>query len=97
MVIHTGMDYRVYEFGPLHYLRNLKSEDPVVLYPKQVAFAEQGTRIVTGSDRRKAIVYNAETGNVVQNLDFVGHSMVQPIGVSPTQHNVVFQLAHLKV
>ena len=59
----------------------MTSEPPVVMFPKHVAFIEKGSRVVTGTDTSKAVVYETQTGKVVQTLQYPENALVQPVSV----------------
>lgn len=81
VVVHTGKDFQLRRAWSLSHLLTLKSEDPVVNYRMCVSFAEEGAVVVTGSDRGKAVVYSAGTGEVVQTLPHPGGGLVQTVTV----------------
>ena len=73
----------MYDIRTLGFIRAMKSDGPIVLVTKHVAFAEQYSKVVTGTDHSKAVVYDSNTGEVIQDLSYLGKGMIQPIAVLP--------------
>ncbi|KAE9383058.1 WD40 repeat-like protein, partial [Gymnopus androsaceus JB14] len=81
-VAHTGRDFQLFELSSLNHIRTYRGPSPVVLFPKQVAFAENDAKIVGGTDKGKAVVYDSQLGTVVQILEYPKGGLVQPVSVS---------------
>ncbi|KAH8096976.1 WD40-repeat-containing domain protein [Cristinia sonorae] len=81
----SGDHFELRDLQNITCIRILKTEPPIVHFPKHVAFGEGGSVIVAGSDRGKAIVYSSQSGKVLQNLPNPSGGLVQPIAVSFVQ------------
>ena len=77
-----GGQFEMHRLSNIAHIRTLESEKPLVLFPKDVAFSEAGTKLVTGTDRGMAVVYDSATGTVVQTLQYTKEGLVQPVTVS---------------
>ncbi|KAJ3927700.1 MAG: WD40-repeat-containing domain protein [Lentinula lateritia] len=78
-VAYTGKNFQLYHLGNLEILKNFTAEVPLVLFPKQVVFGESETIVVGGTDRGCVLVYDVETEEVIQRLNYPDGSLVQPV------------------
>ncbi|KAJ3809721.1 WD40-repeat-containing domain protein [Lentinula aff. lateritia] len=78
-VAYTGKNFQLYRLGNLEILKNFTAEAPLVLFPKQVVFGESETIVVGGTDRGCVLVYDVETEEVIQRLNYPDGSLVQPV------------------
>ncbi|KAK1221670.1 hypothetical protein PQX77_015500 [Marasmius sp. AFHP31] len=78
----TAKDFRIFQLRECLPLITLKSNLPVVTFPKQVAFIEAGTGLVVGSDVGTPAVYNVKTGKVAQILKYPRGGLVQTIAAA---------------
>lgn len=72
----------MFKLDNLDLIRTFKTGNPVVRYPKHAAFAEESARLVTGTDRGCAIIYDTLNGNTVQTLDYPPGGLVQHVAVA---------------
>lgn len=77
----AGKNFHLYNLNERTLVHTLKASEPLVYFARHVAFAEDGSRVVGGSDTSKATVYDTETGSVVQDLDYTDKGLVQPVAV----------------
>ncbi|TCD61003.1 hypothetical protein EIP91_009173 [Steccherinum ochraceum] len=78
--ICAARNTQLFNLDSLTFIRQL--EDPVpptVLYPKQVAFTEECTKVVAGTDRGVALVFDCATGVLVQTLPAPSCKLVQTV------------------
>lgn len=75
------MEFQIYKLSTLIRMYPLDCEKQIVPFPKDVEFAEEGRKIVTGTDRGKAVVYDTESGKVLQNLKYTEDGLVQTVAV----------------
>ncbi|KAJ3872010.1 WD40-repeat-containing domain protein [Lentinula edodes] len=81
-VTYSGLDFQLFSLANLSHIRTYQDEPPIISYPKQVAFAENGTKIVAGTDRGKVLIYNTESGQLDQTLIYVKGNLVQPVAAA---------------
>lgn len=81
-VVNAGQnEYSLFNFATLAPIRSLKGPPPIVRYPRQVCFAEDGQKVVGGTDCGKALLFETATGKLIQRLDYTPGGLVQPIAV----------------
>ncbi|KAH7878358.1 WD40-repeat-containing domain protein [Lentinula edodes] len=92
-VAYTGKSFQLYRLGSLELVKTFKTELPLVLFPKQVAFGELENIVVGGSDRGCALVYDVNSEEVLQKLSYPSGGLVQPVSAStislPERHLIV--------
>ncbi|KAL0064353.1 hypothetical protein AAF712_008653 [Marasmius tenuissimus] len=93
-VIGTGKDFQVFDTIDLRYLRTLESSGPVIVpYPMQLAFTEDNTQIVTGTDSGQAVLCNVDSGKIVQRLHYPKGGLVQTVTTFATREHEYIVLA----
>ncbi|KAJ3899416.1 hypothetical protein F5879DRAFT_926263 [Lentinula edodes] len=88
-VAYTGKSFQLYRLGSLELVKTFKTELPLVLFPKQVAFGELENIVVGGSDRGCALVYDVNSEEVLQKLSYPSGGLVQPTISLPERHLIV--------
>ncbi|THH20864.1 hypothetical protein EUX98_g8501 [Antrodiella citrinella] len=81
----TERGFQLHQLGNLSHVLSLESDPFVVSFAKQVAFVDQGSTVVSGTDVGKAVVYSAETGKRVQDLVYPQGGLVQPVAACDLQ------------
>ncbi|KAL0569285.1 hypothetical protein V5O48_012687 [Marasmius crinis-equi] len=85
LFIHTGTNIQVLTFSELKHQKTIGLSAPlVVAFPKQLAFAEGCTRLVSGTDSGHAAVYRINNGETVleQKLEYPNGGLVQTVACS---------------
>lgn len=78
----TGHDFQAFGLLDTAYRHTYTVPGRVkALIPKDTAFAEEGKTLVGGTDSGMAIVYDAESGKAIQNLEYPRGGLVQPVAV----------------
>ncbi|KAJ3840927.1 WD40-repeat-containing domain protein, partial [Lentinula raphanica] len=76
----TGDGYQLFRTSNLCHLRTFEdSATPPVHHPCQVAFVEDGRKIVAGTDQGKVLIFDSEAGYLEQTLMYPGSKMVQTV------------------
>ncbi|KAK7029486.1 hypothetical protein VNI00_014519 [Paramarasmius palmivorus] len=82
IIVSTGKDLRILSMDTLKHHNTLANSAPsVVLYPRQVTFAENNTKAVGGTDSGHAVLYDLKDGSIMQRLDYPQGGLVQTVAV----------------
>ncbi|KAK7441161.1 hypothetical protein VKT23_016642 [Stygiomarasmius scandens] len=76
-VAWTGQRAEMFRLGNSEHVKAFQGEAPLVGNTKQVLFAEDGSRLIVGTDHGFAEVYSVESGEIVQRLEYPRKSLVQ--------------------
>ena len=60
----------MYKINNFELVCTFEGENPLVCYPMHAVFTEDGHLLVGGTDRGCAIVYDIESGNSMQVLEY---------------------------
>jgi hypothetical protein len=83
MVVCTGKNFQAFSLSDLKHEKTLECiSPPLVVYPRQLAFIEGGSRVVGGTDSGCAIVYDLNKGTIVERLIYPKGGLVQIVEVS---------------
>ncbi|KAJ3752664.1 WD40-repeat-containing domain protein [Lentinula raphanica] len=76
----TGDGFQLFRTSNLCHLRTFEdSATPPVHHPCQVAFVEDGRKVVAGTDQGKVLIFDSEAGHLEQTLMYPGSKMVQTV------------------
>ncbi|KAK7457780.1 hypothetical protein VKT23_010119 [Stygiomarasmius scandens] len=78
-VAWTGQRAEMYRLGNSEYVKAFQGEAPLVGNTKQVSFAEDGSRLIVGTDHGFVEVYSVDSGEIIQRLEYPRKSLVQYI------------------
>ncbi|KAJ4501303.1 hypothetical protein C8R41DRAFT_913298 [Lentinula lateritia] len=81
-VAYTGKSFQLYRLGSLELVKTFKTELPLVLFPKQVAFGELENNVVGRSDRGCALVYDVNSEETISLLE---HHLIVVAGSTAQQ------------
>ncbi|THV00404.1 hypothetical protein K435DRAFT_657160 [Dendrothele bispora CBS 962.96] len=73
----TGQRVELYQLSNSQYVKAFHCEASLVGNTKQVSFAEDGSRLVVGTDHGFVDVFSVVSGNIVQRLEYPRKSLVQ--------------------
>ncbi|EEB94379.1 hypothetical protein MPER_06818, partial [Moniliophthora perniciosa FA553] len=94
LVVSTGNDYQIFSISKFKHHQTLESSSPpVVFYPKQVVFAEGGSKVVGGTDSGHVAVYDIEGAKLVQKLPYSRGGLVQSVATYGDNSQVFVALA----
>ncbi|THU76003.1 hypothetical protein K435DRAFT_658133 [Dendrothele bispora CBS 962.96] len=79
----TGRDFDIFTLSNLRHRLTLDGGVPVVSFAKQIVFADDGRFAVGGTDRGCAVLYDTQSGSVVQNFNYPKGGLVQPVTYCP--------------
>ncbi|KIK50921.1 hypothetical protein GYMLUDRAFT_182088 [Collybiopsis luxurians FD-317 M1] len=79
---YTGQNFQLFNHSNLKVLKTFYAEIPLVLFPKHVVFGESENIVVGGSDQGGALVFDANTEEMIQRLEYPCGGLVQPVSVS---------------
>ena len=79
--IDNGDGFSLHSLKARTFLRNFPTGSPVMRYPKQVSFGEDGTVLVGGSDHGAVYIFDTATGCPLDLLCHSDSSLVQTITV----------------
>lgn len=91
LAVCCGKDFELWSLSTLKQIRTIQDpRPPTVLFPKQVAFTDDDSSIVTGTDHGCAVIYDCESGDVLQTLVYPTGTLVQTVAVraKPFQRSV---------
>ena len=80
--IDNGEGFSLHNLKVRSFLRNFPTGNPIMHYPKQVSFGEDGTVLVGGSDHGAVYVFDTEMGCPLDLLHHSDHGLVQTLTVS---------------
>lgn len=72
----------MFRLDTIEHIRTFSGPEPVVLFPKVVTFAEDGTVLIAGTDKGRAVVFDVTSGAKIQHLKYNKGGLVQPVAVS---------------
>ncbi|KAK7459475.1 hypothetical protein VKT23_009458 [Stygiomarasmius scandens] len=89
-VAWTSRCAELYRLSNSEYVKALQGEVPLIGNTKQLSFAEDGSRLVVGTDHGFVEVFSVETGKIIQRLEYPRKSLVQYVATQtlPTCHLV---------
>ncbi|KAJ8094112.1 hypothetical protein PM082_023320 [Marasmius tenuissimus] len=85
LIVHTGKDIQLLSFSKLKCEKTYKPSAPLTVnFPKQLAFIEDRTQFVSGSDSGHAAIYSVEKGDAIveQILEYPNGGLVQTVAAS---------------
>ncbi|KAL0567856.1 hypothetical protein V5O48_014138 [Marasmius crinis-equi] len=85
LFVHTGADIQILDFSNLKHQKTIELSAPVVVpYPKQLAFAEDHARMISGTDSGHAAIYRIDNGVMTldQKLEYPNGGLVQVVAYS---------------
>ena len=77
-VAYTGKNFQLFDGNNLELLKTFQAEMPVV----PVVFGESEKIVVGGTDRGCAIVFDTNSEELLQKLEYPCSGLVQPVSVS---------------
>ncbi len=83
-----GKDFQMFRLDNTELLQTFAGKSTLVRFPKDAVFAEGGTKLVGGTDRGMAILYEVQSGVEVQTLDY-GKGGAGAAGSSASQDLVI--------
>ncbi|KAJ4001074.1 WD40-repeat-containing domain protein, partial [Lentinula boryana] len=87
-VAYTGKNFQLYRLTTLEVLKTFSAGTPVVMFSKTVAFGESDNIVVGGTDRGCALIYEVNTEEILQALNYPRGGLVQPTITLPDRHLV---------
>ncbi|THU96430.1 WD40 repeat-like protein [Dendrothele bispora CBS 962.96] len=84
----TGQRAEIFKLSNSEQVRAFQGEVALVGNTKQVAFAEEGSKLVVGSDHGFAEVFVVQSGECIQRLHYPRKALVQYVGIRtlPSSH-----------
>ncbi|KAK7448412.1 hypothetical protein VKT23_013676 [Stygiomarasmius scandens] len=76
-VAWTGHRAELYRLSNSEFVRAFQGEVSLVGNTKQVSFAEDGSRLMVGTDHGFVEVYSVESGEILQRLEYPRKSLIQ--------------------
>ncbi|KAJ3715430.1 hypothetical protein C8R42DRAFT_725784 [Lentinula raphanica] len=71
-IASTGYGFQLFDLNSLNYIRSFVQDgmDPENAFPCQVAFVENGSKIVGGTDQGEALLFDSHSGLLEQRMEF---------------------------
>ncbi|KAJ3759354.1 WD40-repeat-containing domain protein, partial [Lentinula raphanica] len=92
-VAWTGNNFNLFNLNDLAHVRTFEGKPPTVLFPKRAVFVEHGNKLVGGTDRGYALLYDRATGKKVQVLDYPRGGLVQQVTAHTTDKHHLLAIA----
>ncbi|KAJ3731140.1 quinon protein alcohol dehydrogenase-like superfamily [Lentinula guzmanii] len=80
-VVGTARNFEMFNFKDVGYLQTFVCRKPIVPFPKDAAFTDDGLALVGGTDYGVAAVFDVNSGAMVQTLNYPEGGLVQTVAV----------------
>ncbi|KAJ3756602.1 WD40-repeat-containing domain protein [Lentinula raphanica] len=78
-VASTGFGYQLYNSNTLSYIRSFRQDPPLQDRPCQVAFGENGLKVVGGTNQGEALLFDSGSGLLEQRMKYPRDNVVQTV------------------
>ncbi|KAE9386956.1 WD40 repeat-like protein, partial [Gymnopus androsaceus JB14] len=89
----TSQGFELFDLEPVSPIKRFDSEPIRLSFPKHTIFTEDDTKVVGGTDRGCAEVYNVKTGKMVQTLKYKYEGLVQAVSACQTAEHFLAVIA----
>ncbi|KAJ3834259.1 hypothetical protein F5878DRAFT_645287 [Lentinula raphanica] len=92
-VASTGFGYQLYNSKTLGYIRSFGQDMPLQERPCQVAFGENGLKVVGGTNQGEALLFDSHSGLLEQRMKYPRDEIVQTVTTSSLEDRYYIAIA----
>ncbi|KAJ3743034.1 WD40-repeat-containing domain protein [Lentinula detonsa] len=89
----TSQGFELFELERISYIRKFDGEPIHIAVPKHLSFVEDGSKVLGGTDRGYAALYDVQSGKVVQKLKYSLGGLVQSVAACATNDDFFTAIA----